>query len=143
MDTIDTDLDFLARLANKYKKYTMTKKEIYTIVTAVILLCTATIFQTVNALTLQANNEKLKTILVKYITPPPGERVIETLPAPYLAQNVSLDFTRPMPQIKADCLNINSQACQQTELELPPTLTTKNNCSIKEYTLFAGKKYTF
>jgi len=134
MDNSNDDMEYINSLAAKYKKTSITKKEIYTLLAVLLLLGGVAFYQTVNALTLQITNIQLERTLAEYSKPAQDQSLVNELPTPYFSQNTSFDFSKALPD-----LNHTNKAPQTTELEIPPTV--KNNQV--DNVIFAGKKYAF
>jgi len=127
MDSYDGDMKFLANLADKYKKTSITKKDLYVISGGILLLLGMLFFQTVNALTLQFKNIKLERTLAQYSKPAENQSPVNELPEPYALENVSYDFTKPMPSLSASYLDNKNGTCNSVDIELPPTLSKYSN----------------
>ena len=119
MNQLDNDIAWLDGLAKKYtkKRSFLTKKDLAIIISGLLLVAGMLTIQTINAFALIDKNAELEKKLAQYQVPVPP-----TLPAPYVARNVSLDFTQPFPEITVSYLDDRDQACKSTTLEVPPSI---------------------
>lgn len=144
MSGYDRDMEYLEDLASKYKKRSITKKDIYTLGAVLVLLGGVSLYSTVNAFTLKLTNIKLERTIAQYSKPAEIQSPVNELPAQYLAQNVSFDFTKPMPGFTFTYLDTANKTCNVVALEIPPTLSQRNsNLKPCEFNKNEDKTVTF
>lgn len=122
MDTTDGDLVYLTNLAAKYGKKTGRDWIAYLAIT--LMLGGAAFFSTVNAISLQISKYKLETTLSQCSKQADEPATIAGLPSPY--QNVSHDFSKPLPSLNVYYSDEAAGTCNY--LEIPPTIGAGTTC---------------
>lgn len=145
MDSSDRDLAFVNNLATKYKEKSITKKDLYTLGGVFLLLAGVAFYQTVNAVGLQLTNIKLERTLAQYSKPVENQSPMNELPTYDSIQDVSLDFSKPLPDLTFNYIDDKNKICGTATLELPPTLSGANGCALSSNNniTFAETQYSF